>query len=87
MVHQRAVATLPDDAAPELVVTGKAGYSEALLEIGAYKKSSAQARKALEQARSSGLSAAQSRLLATLGFGLAYLGEPEAGPTGGGGLW
>ena len=79
MVHQRAVAALPDDAAPELVVTGKAGYSEALLEIGAYKKSSVQAREALERARSSGLSTAQARLLATLGFGLAYLGEPEAG--------
>jgi DNA-binding NarL/FixJ family response regulator len=79
MVHQRAVAALPDDAAPELVVSGKAGYSEALLEIGAFRKSSAQAREALEQARSSGLSTAQARLLATLGFGLAYLGEPEAG--------
>ena len=78
-VHQRAVATLPDDAPPELVVTGKAGYSEALLEIGAYKKSSAQAREALEGARSSGMRTAQARLLATLGFGLAYLGEPEAG--------
>jgi DNA-binding CsgD family transcriptional regulator/tetratricopeptide (TPR) repeat protein len=60
-------------------VTGKAGYSEALLEIGAYKKSSAQAREALEGARSSGMRTAQARLLATLGFGLAYLGEPEAG--------
>jgi DNA-binding CsgD family transcriptional regulator/tetratricopeptide (TPR) repeat protein len=78
-VHRRAVAALPDDAALELAVTGKAGYSEALLEIGAYKKSSEQAREALEQARSSGLSTAQSRLLATLGFGLVYLGEPEAG--------
>ena len=78
-VHQRAVAALPDDAPPELVVTGKAGYSEALLEIGAYKKSSAQAREALEGARSSGMRTAQARLLATLGFGLAYLGEPEAG--------
>jgi len=79
VVHQRAVAALPDDAASELVVAAKAGYSEALLEIGAYKKSSAQAREALERARSSGLSTAQARLLATLGFGLAYLGEPEAG--------
>ena len=79
VVHQRAVAALPDDAKPELVVTAKAGYSEALLEIGAFRKSSAQARQALEQARSSGLSTAQARLLATLGFGLAYLGEPEAG--------
>ena len=79
VVHQRAVAALPDDGAPELVVAGKAGYSEALLEIGAYKKSSAQAGGALERARSSGLSTAQARLLATLGFGLAYLGEPEAG--------
>ena len=78
-VHQRAVAALPDDAPPELVVTGKAGYSEALLEIGAYKKSSAQAREALEGARSSGMRTAQARRLATLGFGLAYLGEPEAG--------
>jgi DNA-binding CsgD family transcriptional regulator/tetratricopeptide (TPR) repeat protein len=78
-VHQRAVAALPDDAPPELVVTGKAGYSEALLEIGAYKKSSVQAREALEGARSSGMRTAQARLLATLGFGLAYLGEPEAG--------
>jgi DNA-binding CsgD family transcriptional regulator/tetratricopeptide (TPR) repeat protein len=77
--HQRAVAALPDDAAPELVVAGKAGYSEALLEIGAFRKSSAQAREALERARSSDLSTAQARLLATLGFGLAYLGEPEAG--------
>ena len=79
VVHQRAVAARPDDAASELVVTGKAGYSEALLEIGAFKKSSAQAREALERARSSGLSTAQARLLATLGFGLAYLGEPEPG--------
>lgn len=79
MAHQRAVVALPDDADPELVVTGKAGYSEALLEIGAFKKSSAQAREALAQAGTSGLSTAQARLLATLGFGLAYLGEPEAG--------
>lgn len=79
MIHQRAAAALPDDAGPELVVTVKAGYAEALLEIGAFRKSSAQAREALEQARTSGLSTAQARLLATLGFALAYLGEPEAG--------
>jgi DNA-binding CsgD family transcriptional regulator/tetratricopeptide (TPR) repeat protein len=79
VAHQRAVAALPDDAAAELVVTGKAGYSEALLEIGAYKKSSTEAHDALERARLSGLSTAQARLHATLGFDLAYLGEPEAG--------
>jgi DNA-binding CsgD family transcriptional regulator/tetratricopeptide (TPR) repeat protein len=79
VVHQRAVAALPDDAASELVVAAKAGYSEALLEIGAFRKSSAQAREALGWARSSGLSTAQARLLATLGFGLVYLGESEAG--------
>jgi DNA-binding CsgD family transcriptional regulator/tetratricopeptide (TPR) repeat protein len=78
-IHERAIAALPDDAAPQLVVTAKGGYSEALLEIGAYKKASAQAQEALDRARLSDLSQVQARLLATLGFGLAYLGESEAG--------
>jgi tetratricopeptide (TPR) repeat protein len=78
-IHERAIAALPDDAASELVVTAKGGYSEALLEIGAYKKAAAQAQEALDRARLSGLSQVQARLLATLGFGLAYLGECEAG--------
>lgn len=79
IIHERAIAALPDDAAPELIVTAKGGYSEALLAIGAYKKATAQAQEALRQARLSGLRQVQARLLATLGFGLAYLGESEAG--------
>lgn len=78
-IHERAIAALPEDAPPQLVVTAKGGYSEALLEVGAYKKASAQAQEALRQARLSGLRREQARLLATLGFGLAYLGESEAG--------
>jgi DNA-binding CsgD family transcriptional regulator/tetratricopeptide (TPR) repeat protein len=54
-------------------------YAEALMLAGRYRASRAQAEEALAIAEAVGAEAVQARVLATLGFDLAYLGDPGAG--------
>ncbi|HVM66149.1 MAG TPA: AAA family ATPase [Acidimicrobiales bacterium] len=54
-------------------------YAEALMLAGRYRRSRAQAEEALAIAEEAGAEAVQAQVLATLGFDLAYLGDPDAG--------
>jgi DNA-binding CsgD family transcriptional regulator len=54
-------------------------YAEALMLAGRYRRSRAQAEEALAIAEEAAADAVQAQVLATLGFDLAYLGDPDAG--------
>ncbi len=56
-----------------------ASYAEALMWAGRYRESRLRAEAALEVARAVGARADEGHILATLGFDLAFLGEPAAG--------
>jgi DNA-binding CsgD family transcriptional regulator/tetratricopeptide (TPR) repeat protein len=79
--HAEAVSLLPADGAGDAHARASvlAGHARALEEVGRYEESRDQARTALQIANDSGLGAVKARILPTLGFSLAYLGEPEAG--------
>ncbi|HLZ38095.1 MAG TPA: AAA family ATPase, partial [Mycobacteriales bacterium] len=82
--HARAVALLPDDAAPDVRAAVLAGHAEALADAGRYGESHAQAQAAAAIAEGAGLSALRARILPTLGCSLANLGRASEGLTA---LW
>lgn len=75
--HALAVSLLTDKAAPQVQATVLTGHAEALENVGLYREGHHQAATALAIAEANGLPALQARILPTLGFCLAYLGEPE----------
>ncbi len=60
-------------------VTVLAAHAEALLQAGRYRQSRRQAESALGVARRLGLPGEEATVLGTLGFDLAFLGEPSSG--------
>jgi DNA-binding NarL/FixJ family response regulator len=77
--YRQASALLPGEAAAAEQATVLAGYAEALLQIGDYSRSRSEAERALKLARRAEAGTALAQVLATLGFSLAYLDDPEAG--------
>jgi predicted ATPase/DNA-binding NarL/FixJ family response regulator len=77
--YERAAAVLPGDAAAADWAAQMAGHADALLLAGEYVRSRAEAERALDLARGAGANDVRARLLATLGFSLAYLESPAAG--------
>ncbi len=77
--YGRAAAVLPSDAPAADQAGQMAGHADALLLAGEYGRSKAEAECALDLARGAAASHVQARLLATLGFSLAYLESPAAG--------
>jgi DNA-binding NarL/FixJ family response regulator len=77
--YERAAALLPGDAPAADWAGQMAGHADALLLAGEYARSRAEAERALDLARGAGASHVRARLLATLGFSLAYLENPAAG--------
>lgn len=75
--HARAVSLLPASASPEVRATVIAGHAESLKNVGRYGEGMAAASEALKVAESNDLLVVQAQVLPTLGFCLAYLGEPE----------
>lgn len=77
--YRQASALLPVEVPAAKRAAVLAGYAEALLQTGDYSGSRREAQRALELARAAGVDAEQARILATLGFSLAYLEDPDAG--------
>jgi len=75
----RATAALPADGAERERAEVLGGHASALWTAGDYAAAHETAGRALELARRLGLAVQEARALATLGFGLAYLQDPEAG--------
>ncbi len=79
IAHADAKSMLPDDATPEFRVAVLSAYAEALEDFGWYLDSGDQAATALEVAEQAHLDEARARVLPTLGFSVAYLGDPDRG--------
>jgi DNA-binding NarL/FixJ family response regulator len=77
--YERAAALLPGDATASDRAALMAGHAEALLAAGRYGRARVQAERALDLIREARAPVEQARLLATLGFSVAYLENPVAG--------
>ncbi len=77
--YERAATVLPSDATAADWAAQMAGYADALLLAGEYARSKAEAERALDLARGAATSQVRARLLATLGFSLAYRENPAKG--------
>ncbi len=77
--HADAKAMLPEDATADFQVAVLSAYADALEDFGWYLDSGDQAATALEIAEQAQLDEAQARVLPTLGFSVAYLGDPDRG--------
>jgi DNA-binding CsgD family transcriptional regulator/tetratricopeptide (TPR) repeat protein len=75
----RATAALPAEGAERERAEVLGGHASALWTAGDYAAARETAERALTLARRAGLAVLEARALATLGFGLAYLQDPEAG--------
>ncbi|HXZ62974.1 MAG TPA: AAA family ATPase, partial [Acidimicrobiales bacterium] len=76
---EAAVQLVPADARTSERAGAIGAYAEALMLAGRYRRSRDQAAEALAIAEEVGSDALQAQVLATLGFDLAYLGDPDAG--------
>ena len=79
VAYEQAAAVLPADAAAAVRAAWMAGHADALRVAGEYARSRAEAERALDLAHGDGASHVRARLLATLGFSLAYLENPADG--------
>lgn len=77
--YQRAAALLPSGAGYQQRASVFGGLAEAVLHTGGFGVSRQQAEHALSLARRAGALPEQARVLATLGFSLGYLENPDAG--------
>ncbi len=77
--YHRATGLLPDRANYQQRATVFSGLAEAVLQTGGFGASRQQAEYALGLARQAGALPEQARVLATLGFSLGYLENPDAG--------
>ena len=75
----RATAALPAEGAERERAEVLGGHASALWTAGDFAAARETAERALALARRIGLAVQEARALATLGFGLAYLQDPEAG--------
>lgn len=78
-VYHRATGLLPAGASYQQRATVFGGLAEAVLQTGGFGASHHQAEHALALARQAGALPEQARVLATLGFSLGYLENPDAG--------
>ncbi|MGH4026751.1 MAG: helix-turn-helix transcriptional regulator [Pseudonocardiaceae bacterium] len=78
-VYHRATGLLPASASYQQRATVFGGLAEAVLQTGGFGASRHQAEHALALARQAGALPEQARVLATLGFSLGYLENPDAG--------
>lgn len=77
--YRQASALLPAEVSLTERADVLAGHAEALLQIGDYSRSRSEAERALELVHRAGAGTASAQVLATLGFSLAYLDDPDAG--------
>ncbi len=77
--YRQATMLLPADAAHRERASVFGGLADALLQTGNFGASRRHAEHALALARQVGAMPEQAQLLATLGFSLAYLENPDAG--------
>ncbi|MFN2496301.1 MAG: AAA family ATPase [Pseudonocardiaceae bacterium] len=77
--YQRATALLPVGAAQQQRASVFGGLAHAVLQTGGFGASRQQAEHALALAKQAGALPEQAQVLATLGFSLGYLENPDAG--------
>jgi DNA-binding CsgD family transcriptional regulator/tetratricopeptide (TPR) repeat protein len=77
--YQHAAALLPVGAAQQQRASVFGGLAHAVLQTGGFGASRRQAEHALMLARQAGALPEQAQVLATLGFSLGYLENPDAG--------